>query len=326
MPFDASFATLAAALLLDAAIGYPDALYRTIGHPVTWIGRLIAALDAALNRDAWAPGLRKCAGVLALVLIVGVPAGAAWALQTTLLQVSIGPIIVAVLASSLLAARSLYRHVADVAEALEQDGIAEGRQAVSRIVGRDVSALDNAGVARAAIESLAENASDGLVAPAFWFAVLGLPGLVAYKAINTADSMIGHLNARYREFGWAAARLDDVVNLPASRLTAVLFAAAAVLVRPASARAALRAVARDASRHRSPNAGWPESAMAGALGIKLAGPRVYAGRRVDDVWMGDGRETVTAHDIRRALRLALTAWMLLLGVVAAIAVAHWLIR
>ena len=169
------------------------------------------------------------------------------------------------------------------------------------IVGRNPQSLDEAGVSRAAIESLAENFSDGVVAPAFWLGLGGLPGAVLYKATNTADSMIGHRTPRHEAFGWAAARFDDLVNLPASRLTALLIVAAACLHREASPRGAWRAVRRDASHHRSPNAGWPEAAMAGALGLRLAGPRVYGDMRVEDRWMGDGRAEATAGDIDRAL-------------------------
>jgi len=200
---------------------------------------------------------------------------------------------------------------------LEQGGIAAGRAAVAKIVGRDPQTLDAAGVARAAIESLAENFSDAVVAPVFWMAISGLPGAALYKAINTADSMIGHRTPRYEAFGWAAARLDDLVNLPASRLSALLLVAAAALNKNAAA--AWRAVRRDASRHRSPNAGYPEAAMAGALGLSLAGPRVYGGVTIDDATMGDGRRDATAADIRRALTLYRYADAILIALVAAIA-------
>jgi adenosylcobinamide-phosphate synthase len=213
----------------------------------------------------------------------------------------------------------LHRHVADVANALDNGGIAAGRAAVAKIVGRDTAALDTAGIARAAIESLAENFSDAVVAPVVWLAIAGLPGAALYKAINTADSMIGHRTPRYEAFGWAAARLDDLVNLPASRLAALFLVAAAALNKDAAAADAWRAVRRDASHHRSPNAGYPEAAMAGALGLSLAGPRVYGGFTVDDAAMGDGRRDATAADIRRALRLYRRADALLLALVAAIA-------
>ena len=177
-------------------------------------------------------------------------------------------------ASTLVAQRSLHRHVAEVAAALEGSGVTSGRAAVAHIVGRDTAGLDTAGIARAAIESLAENFSDAIVAPVLWMVIGGLPGGALYKAINTADSMIGHRTPRHADFGWAAARLDDLVNLPASRLSALLLVAAAALNADGSAAAAWRAVRRDAARHRSPNAGYPEAAMAGALGLSLAGPRV----------------------------------------------------
>jgi adenosylcobinamide-phosphate synthase len=217
----------------------------------------------------------------------------------------------------LLAQRSLHAHVVRVAAALEQAGLAGGREAVSHIVGRDTGGLDEAGVARAAIESLAENFSDGVVAPALWMLVAGLPGAAVYKTINTADSMLGHRTARHADFGWAAAWLDDLVNLPASRLTALLIAAAAAVTPGASAANAWRAVVRDASRHRSPNAGYPEAAMAGALGLALAGPRHYGGVLVDDALMGNGRREATAADIRAALALYRRADAILIGLVAA---------
>jgi adenosylcobinamide-phosphate synthase len=232
---------------------------------------------------------------------------------------SFGLPLVAVLASTLLAQRSLHRHVADAAAALDDEGLGGGRRAVARIVGRDTAALDQAGVARAAIESLAENFSDGVVAPVFWLVIAGLPGAALYKAINTADSMIGHRTPRYAAFGWAAARLDDLVNLPASRLTALLLVAAAAVSSKNAAGHAWRAVLRDASKHRSPNAGYPEAAMAGALGLSLAGPRTYGGVRVDDAFMGDGRRAANAADIRRALKLYRRADAILLALIAILA-------
>ncbi|HET6388722.1 adenosylcobinamide-phosphate synthase CbiB, partial [Hyphomicrobium sp.] len=256
---------LVAALALDAAFGYPDWIYQRLGHPVSWLGSLIAALDKRLNKESETNEARRMAGVLAVVILVAATGFVAWLIERLAGQSLIGGIVVAVLASTLIASRSLYEHVSAVARALDEDGLAGARVAVGRIVGRNPQSLDEGGVARAAIESLAENASDGVVAPVFWFAFLGLPGLAVYKAINTADSMIGHRTKRHEAFGWAAARLDDLVNLPASRLTGLLFAAAALFVPGASPAAALEAMSRDASKHRSPNAGWAESAMAGAL-------------------------------------------------------------
>jgi len=215
----------------------------------------------------------------------------------------VGFFVLAFVAASLPAQRSLGDHVGAVADALERDGLAGGRRAVSKIVGRNPDALDEAGVARAAIESLAENFSDGVVAPLFWTLIGGLAGGALYKAVNTGDSMIGHRTERHLAFGWAAARLDDLVNLPASRLAALWLTLAAAILPRASAAAAGRAVRRDARRHRSPNAGWPEAAMAGALGLKLAGPRVYGEERVDDAFMGGGRYHASVADIRLALSL-----------------------
>ena len=213
-----------------------------------------------------------------------------------------------------------------MALALEKDGLDAGRRAVARIVGRDTGVLDEAGVARAAIESLAENFSDGVVAPVLWMIIGGLPGAALYKAINTADSMIGHRTPRHEAFGWAAARLDDLINLPASRLSAVLIVAAAALSGDAAAAAAWQAVVRDAPKHRSPNAGYPEAAMAGALGLALAGPRVYGGVEVDDATMGQGRRDATAADIRRALALYRRADAILLALVAALAAVCFIAR
>lgn len=307
------------AMLAEILTGYPDAVFRRIGHPVVWIGHLADALDRTLNRGG--PWRRRAAGCLAAMLIIAVAASVGVVIAALLA----GPIwlpAAAPLAGTLIAQRSLAEHVRQVAEALEEGGLAEGRAAVSRIVGRDPETLDVAGVSRAAVESLAENFSDGVVAPVLWLAIGGLPGIFAYKAINTADSMIGHRSERYRDFGWAAARIDDLVNLPASRLTAVLLGIAAALLPGASARGAARAVLRDARRHRSPNAGWPEATMAGALGFALAGPRSYGGVTVADAVMGDGgRRDLHPGDIRRALRLYWVADAVLAGGLAVLVIA-----
>jgi adenosylcobinamide-phosphate synthase len=308
------FPTLAfLALLIELMLGYPDWLVRSIGHPVTWMGRLIEALDHKLNHEKDSPVRQRAAGAIAVVALIAVAGVVAYALEHNLPRLPFGLLVLAALASTLLAQRSLYAHVARVAAALEQDGLEAGRKAVAQIVGRDPEALDEGGVARAAIESLAENFSDGVVAPAFWMSVAGLPGAAIYKAINTADSMIGHRTPRHADFGIAAARLDDLVNLPASRLAAVLIVAAAWFADRASAANAWRAVRRDAPHHRSPNAGYPEAAMGGALGLALAGPRRYGGVIVDDAMMGDGRRDATAADIRAALALYRSADALLIA-------------
>ena len=312
-----------AALAVDAAFGYPDRLFRAIGHPVVWIGAEIARLDRGLNRDGWGAATRRMAGVAAVALLIAITVAPTLVLNRLagLLPPLAAIALLALLASSLIAQRSLWDHVAAVADALETGGLPAGRRAVSMIVGRNPDVLDEAGVVRAAIESLAENFSDGVVAPALWCALGGLPGLVFYKAVNTADSMIGHRTPRHQAFGWAAARLDDVVNLPASRLSALWLVMAALIQRGAGVRSALRAVWRDAGRHRSPNAGWPEAAMAGALGLRLAGPRVYGATLVDDAWMGDGHPQATPADLRRALALYRRACAIEFATVAAMLLA-----
>lgn len=294
------------ALLVDAAVGYPQWLFARIGHPVSWIGRLIAWCEQRWNHSGLPFWHRRLNGAACLLVILATTAAATVGLKVAIDAIVPAPfnlLLLGILASTLIAQRSLYEHVAAVVQGLEQDGLAAGRRAVGMIVGRDTAALDEAAVSRATIESLAENYSDGVVAPLFWLLVGGLPGAALYKATNTADSMIGHRSARYRAFGWAAARLDDLVNLPASRLAALLFIAAAALLPGFDARGAIEAVLSDARRHRSPNAGWPEAAMAGALGLRLAGPRSYGGTLVDDAWMGNGRSDLVAADIRRAMQL-----------------------
>src|SRR6478736_4771411 len=244
------------ALLIELMLGYPDWIFRAIGHPVTWIGRLIDTLERRLNRDQDSPTTQRAKGIVAVLVLITVVGVIASLICLVLGRLPFGFILLAAVASTLLAQHSLYSHVADVAAALERDGIEAGRKTVARIVGRDPQALDEAGVARAAIESLAENFSDGVVAPALWMAIAGLPGAAIYKAINTADSMIGHRTKRHGDFGFAAAKLDDLVNLPASRLCALVIVLAASVTKDASASNAWRSVWRDARHHRSPNAGW----------------------------------------------------------------------
>lgn len=287
------------ALLIDAIFGWPDAVYRRIGHPVTWLGALIKTLDHRLN----IPGTnRRLRGVLAFGITVA--AAALPAILFTLLLPSgwMGTLITGVLAWPLVAARSMFTHVRAVEQPLRADDLPAARHAVSMIVGRDPSRLDSAGVARASLESLAENTSDGIIAPLFWGAVLGLPGIAAYKAINTLDSMIGHKTPRFQDFGWFSARTDDWVNLPASRLTGVLFA-----LTSGAPRRALKVMLRDAHAHRSPNAGWPEAALAGALNIRLSGPRVYHDHIADEPWLNGAAPDPTPQDVARGLGLYLRA-------------------
>ncbi|MGL4242117.1 MAG: adenosylcobinamide-phosphate synthase CbiB, partial [Beijerinckiaceae bacterium] len=302
---------LSLALVLDAIIGDPDAIWRRWPHPVVWFGKVIGWLDRSLNRESDSFGRRRTLGVIALGIALLFFSGISVQIHYILAAIPLGWVIEALLASVLIAQKSLWQHVARVAAGLEKGGLQGGREAVSMIVGRDPLSLDEAGVARAAIESTAENFSDGVVAPAFWFALLGLPGIVAYKVVNTADSMIGHMSERHRAFGWAAARLDDLVNLIPARLSGLLIALAAPIA-SGSIGQSLGVMRRNAGLHRSPNAGWPEAAMAGALGLALAGPRRYGERVVDDPFLNPaGRREATAADIRRALKVMAGAAALL---------------
>lgn len=311
-----SLLVLAAALSLDRLLGEPRWLWSRLPHPVVLAGRLIAWLDATLNPDGEPFRIRRRRGVAAVLLLVATAALLGLMLAAGLRALPGGIALEALAVAVLLAQKSLVEHVRAVAVALRRQGLAAGRQAVARIVGRDVAVLDAPGVARAAIESLAENFSDGLVAPAFWYALFGLPGLFVFKAVSTADSMIGHRSPRHEAFGWAAARLDDAMNYLPARLSALLIALAALLS-GGDAKAALATAQADARRHRSPNAGWPEAAAAGALGLALGGPRRYGELVVDGAWLnGGGRRAADADDISRALRLVDTTWLALLLVAA----------
>ena len=311
-------AILLVALAIDAVIGDPKFLWRVVPHPVAAIGKLIALIDAAWNDASQTEAVRRRRGAW---LVAGLVAGAlilGWGIEFGLRFADHGWIVEGVLASFLIASRGLYDHVRRVAAALEI-GIAQGREAVAHIVGRDPESLDQAGVARAAIESAAENFADGIMAPVLWFALLGLPGLAAFKVINTLDSMIGYTTTDHAAFGWAAARTDDMANWVPARLTGALIAIVALALPGAGGRAAFGAMRRDAARHRSPNAGWPEAAMAGALGLALAGPRRYGGEETRDAWMGDGRRDAHGGDIGRAQEIMLAAFAVVAGAVAATA-------
>lgn len=296
-------AMMLVAIALDVAFGWPAWLFARIGHPVTWLGRLISALERRFNTRRRAPG------VMTALVVIGVAAGLGGLATVLLPRGWSGVLIGGALAWPLVAMRSMHDHVAAVLHPLAAGDLAGARTAVSMIVGRDPKVLDEPGVARAALESLAENSSDGIVAPLFWGAVLGLPGIAAYKAINTLDSMIGHRNERYEMFGWASARIDDVVNLIPARLTGLLFAV--VSARPF---AALGCMARDARHHRSPNAGWPEAAMAGALAVRVSGPRIYGDRIAEEPFVNAACPDPAPGDIARGLALYRRA-MLLLAVV-----------
>jgi adenosylcobinamide-phosphate synthase len=302
------------AIAVDALLGWPDALFARVGHPVTWLGDLIGALDARWNRSSDTPVMRRVAGAVAALIVIVLATGASWVVQRAMPEGWSGMVLLGVLAWPLVALRSLYDHVGAVRDPLRTGDIETARKAVSMIVGRDPNQLDEAGIARAAIESLAENTSDGVVAPLFWGALLGLPGIVGYKAVNTLDSMIGHRSERHAAFGWAAARIDDVANFIPARLTGLLFALTGSVPRDA-----LICMAKDARHHRSPNAGWPEAAMAGALGVRLCGPRSYHGELADEPWLnGSGRDPVAA-DISRALEIFVRALLTVAAILAFLA-------
>lgn len=297
---------LLAGLVMDAVFGEPKWLWSRIAHPVAIMGKIIAWAEDKLYRDRY----RRIAGILFLTATSAAVFGFG-----LLISAMPGSWIVEILAvATFLAHKSLVEHVKGVAEGLRQ-GTGQGREAVAKIVGRDVAELDDTEVARAAIESAAENFSDGVVAPGFWFLLLGLPGLLAYKFVNTADSMIGYKNQRYREFGWAAARLDDLLNAVPSRLTCIIF-----LLLHGSLRE-FRRLHRDASLHSSPNAGWPEAAMAIVLGVALAGPRSYDGAKHEFAYVNPGgRKDIWADDIEASVRILWRSWIAVCILILAFAV------
>lgn len=310
---------LLVAMCVEAYVGDAAFIFRRVRHPIALIGAMIGFLDDKLNR-AIRPELdRAIRGALVVIFMVLFSGALGTGVFWLTLHVAWGWVLELVLLVALLAARGLYDAVARVARALEEGGLAQGREAVRHIVGRDPLSLDAPGVARAAIESLMENFSDAVAAPIFWYVLLGFPGLLIYKTVNTMDSMIGHRTPRHRAFGFTAARLDDALNAIPARLSALIFALAALFVPTASPRGAITAALRDAGKHRSFNAGWPEAAAAGALGLALAGPRSYQGGIVDDHWMGDGRARATPKDIRRALYLYGVACLITAGIVGVIA-------
>ncbi len=301
------FAILLLALAVDLAFGDMAVVFRFLPHPVVIIGQAIGFFDRRLNRGGRSDAARQFRGIITVVLLVGAAAAIGWAIGKYLRVVHYAWAIEALLVGVLLAQRSLFEHVAAVGKALQADGLQAGRAAVAKIVGRDPESLDEYSVARAAIESLFENFSDGVIAPGFWYLLLGLPGLFAYKTANTLDSMIGHRSPKYLYFGWAAARLDDALNWIPARLTALLVWLAALVLPGARVGASIRTTLADAGKHRSPNAGWPEAAAAGALGLALGGPRRYLGTVMNEPWLGEGRARATIVDIGRALRLYLAA-------------------
>lgn len=294
---------LAAALLLDALFGEMGLLFRLLPHPVQAMGRLVGALDRKLNRPGRGEAARIVRGVFALLVVVAAAGIAGWLIARLARGIPAGWLIEAFLVAALLAQRSLYQHVAAVALALGNEGAAGGRRAIRHIVSRDPASMDEHGIARAALESLSENFADGVVAPVFWYAVAGLPGIMVYKAVNTADSMIGYRTEEYRAFGKAAARADDLANSIPARLAGLITVAAAA-VSGNDWKRALKTMWHDARTHASPNAGWPEAAFAGALGLALGGPRIYPGQGMKEHWIGaDGKRRYGPAGIRRGLKL-----------------------
>ena len=317
---------LLVAIVLDALLGEPDWVWRKVPHPVVWFGNAIGWFDRRFNKpNEQSPFAGRSIGLVIILFLAGSGGAMAWILQDALISLGwAGFALLAILSSVLIAQKSLYDHVLAVQKPLAANDIESARYAVSMIVGRETDRLEQDGVARAAIESLAENFSDGIVAPIFWFVLFGFPGLVVYKIVNTADSMIGHKNERYMWFGWASARLDDLLNLAPARLTMLL-----LLLSPfktsagqqsSSTSAVWKAIIKDAPKHRSPNAGWPESATAGRLGIALSGPRYYGAELVDEPFVNDGGKVdIGATEISDALKLYRSSLIVQFLAIAAIA-------
>ncbi|WP_426130159.1 adenosylcobinamide-phosphate synthase CbiB [Pararhizobium sp. PWRC1-1] len=314
---------LIAALLLDRIVGDPDRLWRRLPHPVVLFGAMIGWCDRTFNRKRLGEEALRISGVLVISGLLLWSLFCGWLLHKVFMHIGIfGWLLETIVVAVFLAQKSLADHVTRVATGLRTGGLEGGRRAVSMIVGRDPETLDEPAVCRAAIESLAENFSDGVVAPAFWYALLGLPGLIAYKTLNTADSMIGHKTPKYLHFGWASARLDDAANIPAARLSILLIAAGATLTTGRRAAGnALGVALRDHGLHRSPNSGWPEAAMAGALDVQLAGPRIYAGALVNEPMInGAGRAVATVADVETGVSIFYSGCGSLVVLVAIVAV------
>ena len=310
------------ALFIEAMVGDLRPLFRAVPHPVAAFGRLVGALDRRLNRESRSERNRILRGAIVVVVLILLVATLGWAVHLFAREVPYGEVLELAVLVILIAQRGLFDHVRRVGTALREDGIDAGRAAVGHIVGRDVKGLDDHGVCRAAIESCAENFNDGVLAPVFWYALLGLPGLMMYKAVNTMDSMIGYTTPRHHAFGMAAARLDDALNFFPARISGVVIALAALFVPTANAARAFKVMLSDAAKHRSLNAGWPEGAMAGALDLALGGPRSYQGEGVSDPWIGGGRARANHRDIRRALYMFTVACLINAGLVAGLILLH----
>ncbi len=310
------------ALVVEAYVGEAQFLFKSVPHPVRMIGGVVGFLDRKLNRENRSQADRAFRGALVVIFVSLAAFSVGWVVAWLTLNHPWGWIIEFLGLVALLAGRGLYDHVKAVAKAL-REGVEPGRQAVRHIIGRDPERLDGAGVARGALESLAENFCDGVVAPVFWYVLFGFPGLLVYKAVNTMDSMIGYTSPKYRAFGMTAARLDDVLNFIPARFAGLFLVFAALFVPTAHAGAALKVMLRDSGKHRSFNAGWLEGAMAGALGLSLAGPRHYLTETVDDPWIGDGNRDAVPKDISRGLYLYFVACLINAMWVAAIAMVRF---
>lgn len=313
-------AILIAALLLDWVISDMRWFFRFVPHPVVMIGSLIGFFDRKLNRESRGDINRTVRGTVMTIIVVSVAALVGWGIEAGLHYLPHGWIAEVFIVAILLAQRSLAGRTADVGRALRKDDIETARDGLRHLCSRDPKSLDRPAVARAAIESLSENFSDAVVAPAFWFAILGLPGLFAYKAINTMDSMVGYKTEKYLAFGMTAARTDDAINWIPARLSGLLMVIAALFTPTGRPLKAFRTILRDAKKHASPNAGWPEAAMAGALDFALGGPREYPGEGTKTTWIGNGRARLDGTDIRRAVVLYTIACFLLLLLFAPLAV------
>ncbi|MEW7006548.1 adenosylcobinamide-phosphate synthase CbiB [Lentilitoribacter sp. EG35] len=307
------FTILFCATILDMLVGDPDWIWRKYTHPIVWFGQITGYMDKRFNSNLLSQAHKKFTGIMAIVMLVAIAVILGLLFTAILSNIGfLGYVLEVIIVAIFIAQKSMSDHVERIITPLRNGDINGARNAVSMIVGRDTAQLDESSISRAAIESMSENFSDGVVAPIFWYAIFGLPGLFAYKMINTADSMLGHMTEKYQDFGWASAKVDDLVNWFPARLSALFIIFASGLgARTKPPMSVVKVVLKDAKHHRSPNAGWPESAMAGALDIALAGPRTYSEYKVDDAFMNaTGRKKLTFIDVELAKIVFLTACLI----------------
>ncbi len=317
------------ALVLEWFVGDPAWVWRRISHPVAWFGSIIKILDDQFNNNPDAPAMAVRKGALAISFMIIAAIVAAMIFDGLISSAGgFGRIVEVLTVWVFVAQKSLFDHVGDVARGLRENGLEGGREAVSLIVGRDPQMLDESGVCRAAVESLAENFCDGVVAPAFWYLVFGLPGLFAYKMINTADSMIAYKNQRYLHFGRTTAWIDDLANWLPARLSAILIAAGGSMIFGIKTGiTAITTALRDSGLHRSPNAGWPEAAMAATCGFALGGPRLYRDEKVSQAYINAaGRQNLTSSDIATAQLVFSYACFCLWGSVMIYFAISWIVN